>query len=500
MKLGAILVFSIITLMILPAYGDVTSLKADKAVYSINDKIVFSGTSNDPGEIVNVSIRNTFGNPVEFRNAVVNSEGHFTLVPIIADAQMFDKPGTYEVLAFGNYQQLQNGTRLTLDFSNNIITVLGLFDLKLSTIASKNVDEEKTLSFTVTVTDSTIENLQFSLSRNPPGTLINPTTGEFTWTPSDAQGGFPYTFDVVVNVGVLEDRQTITITVKDLSPPVPTPEPIPEPQPTPEPTPEPKETGIASFVDPNKDPQSYVDRYNTEEAYMDWFDKNYADRTIYEAVGLENPEPEKTLASFVDPNKDPQSYVDRYNNEESYMDWFDTNYPEYSSIYEAVGLDEPEVKELEFGECGVGTKLIDGFCKVVETSSGGGGCLIATAAYGSEMAPQVQLLREIRDNSLLQTQSGQSFMQGFNQFYYSFSPTIADWERESPAFKETVKLGLTPLLASLSILNHVDIDSEQEMLGYGIGIILMNIGMYFVAPVTIILKARKKFSFGAVLR
>ncbi len=127
---------------------------------------------------------------------------------------------------------------------------------------------------------------------------------------------------------------------------------------------------------------------------------------------------------------------------------------------------------------------------MVETS-GGGGCLIATAAYGSEMSPQVQLLREIRDNKVLSTESGNSFMTGFNTFYYSFSPTIADWERESPAFKETVKLGLTPLLASLSILNHVDIDSEQEMLGYGIGIILMNIGMYFVAPAIIVYRLRE---------
>ncbi len=85
-------------------------------------------------------------------------------------------------------------------------------------------------------------------------------------------------------------------------------------------------------------------------------------------------------------------------------------------------------------------------------------------------------------------------MTGFNTFYYSFSPTIADWERESPAFKETVKLGLAPLLASLSILNHVDIDSEQEMLGYGIGIILMNIGMYFIAPAVVIHVIKNKKS------
>ena len=67
-----------------------------------------------------------------------------------------------------------------------------------------------------------------------------------------------------------------------------------------------------------------------------------------------------------------------------------------------------------------------------------GGCLIATASYGSELAPQVQLLREIRDNTVLQTQSGTSFMNGFNHFYYSFSPTIADYDRECPAFKEVV--------------------------------------------------------------
>jgi peptidyl-prolyl cis-trans isomerase B (cyclophilin B) len=119
-----------------------------------------------------------------------------------------------------------------------------------------------------------------------------------------------------------------------------------------------------------------------------------------------------------------------------------------------------------------------------------GGCLIATAAFGSEMAPQVQFLREIRDNTVLQTESGTSFMTGFNQFYYSFSPTIADYERENPAFKEAVKIALTPLLTSLTLLQYVDIDSESEMLGYGIGIILLNIGMYFIAPAVLITKIR----------
>ena len=123
--------------------------------------------------------------------------------------------------------------------------------------------------------------------------------------------------------------------------------------------------------------------------------------------------------------------------------------------------------------------------------SNGGGCLIATAAFGSEMATQVQFLREIRDNTVLQTESGSTFMAGFNHFYYSFSPTIADYERENPVFKEAVKLMLTPLLASLTLLQYVDIDSESKMLGYGIGIVLLNIGMYFVVPAVLIMKVRK---------
>mgnify|MGYP001163974825 CR=1 FL=1 len=122
--------------------------------------------------------------------------------------------------------------------------------------------------------------------------------------------------------------------------------------------------------------------------------------------------------------------------------------------------------------------------------SNGGGCLIATAAFGSELDPHVQQLRELRDNTVLQTESGSVFMTGFNQFYYSFSPIIADYERENPAFKEAVKLTLTPLLTSLTLLQYVDIDSESEMLGYGISIILLNIGMYFIAPAVLITKIR----------
>ena len=163
-----------------------------------------------------------------------------------------------------------------------------------------------------------------------------------------------------------------------------------------------------------------------------------------------------------------------------------------STVVETIDEEPDEEPEPAMTQpiCGPGTVLKNNVC--VAEQEGGGGCLIATAAFGSEMAPQVQFLREIRDNTVLQTESGSTFMTGFNQFYYSFSPVIADYERENVAFKEAVKITITPMLTSLAILNYVDIDSEEEMLGYGIGIILLNIGMYFIAPAVVIFKIRNR--------
>ena len=127
----------------------------------------------------------------------------------------------------------------------------------------------------------------------------------------------------------------------------------------------------------------------------------------------------------------------------------------------------------------------------IDTSTDGGGCLIATAVFGSELAPQVQQLRETRDNVLLHTESGRAFLTSFNQFYYSFSPTIADWERQNSIFKQAVGVIITPLLTTLSILNYVDINSEAEMIGYGVAVILLNVGIYFAGPAIIIHKLKR---------
>ena len=116
---------------------------------------------------------------------------------------------------------------------------------------------------------------------------------------------------------------------------------------------------------------------------------------------------------------------------------------------------------------------------------GGGGCLIATAAYGTEMAPQVQFLREIRDNTVMSTTTGASFMTGFNQLYYSFSPTIADMERENPMFQEAVRAFITPMISTLSIMTLAEEGSEAEVLGLGISVIALNLGIYIAAPAAV---------------
>ena len=156
-----------------------------------------------------------------------------------------------------------------------------------------------------------------------------------------------------------------------------------------------------------------------------------------------------------------------------------------------------EGKSLGFNSpmCGEGTIEKNGQCvvdpdlKLKTKPSLGGGCLIATATYGTELAPQVQQLRELRDNQLLQTESGTSFMNTFNDFYYSFSPIIADYERENPMFREIVKITITPMITSLSLMEYAD--SEESVLGIGISLIILNLGMYFVAPMIIIWKIRQ---------
>jgi len=487
--------------MVPPAYSKVLTLDTDKhTFYVAGDTITFSGTTDTAYDLVVISVYDPpdkDGNTklVAAVSKIAGSDKKFE-DSLDIDSKKFTKHGIYSATAFlERGQPYEEGIKIFFDFSKDgspVIPSAYVIPIELKSINDLTTNEETNLVFTASLVNSYRGNdtLTFSLSNNPPtGASINPKTGVFSWTPSESQGPGSYTFDIVAKAGKAQDKKTITITVNEVADaPKPEPAPTPQPKPTPQPEPEPTKK-VPDFIDPKNGAQYYLDRYNNEPAYKKWFDTNFPDYTIKEAIELaipgsfSEPEPEKNIAPFVDPKQDPQYYIDRYNNEPSYKAWFDKSFPN-QTIYEAVGVEPPKT-----GICGKGTTFVNGVC--VTDQKEGGGCLIATAAYGSEMSQQVQSLREIRDKTVLGTNSGSSFMETFNSIYYSFSPTIADWERESPIFKNTVRIAITPLLTSLSILNYADIDSEEEMLGYGIGIILLNLGMYLVGPTFAIVKVRK---------
>jgi len=461
--------------MINPAYALLTSFSLQKDVYSNDEKIVFVGIESDGKKPVNVALYNPNGKFIDIiSDPKSDADGSFeTISRLVKD--LFSTKGVYTATGFTT--QIDSGTDIFLNYDGTRVSITQNIVLELKKIGDKSINEKETLSFTVTTTDSSLEDLEFKLDQNPPsGATIDSKTGLFSWTPTASQGPATYIFDIVVLKGPSEARETIRVTVSEPSVVAPPPEPK-------------SVSNVPDFVDPKQGAQYYLDRYNNEAAYKDWFDTNYPNYTIEEAIELAipdafpEPEPPKKIAPFVDPSQDPQYYIDRYNSEPTYKVWFDENFPD-QTIYEAVGVEPPKT-----GICGTGTKFVKGVCVVV--NQGGGGCLIATAAYGSEMAHEVQFLREIRDNTVLATDSGNAFMGTFNSIYYSFSPTIADWERQSPVFKNIVQTTITPLLTTLSLLSAVDIDSEEEMLGYGIGIILLNLGIYFAAPAIVVITVRK---------
>jgi len=136
----------------------------------------------------------------------------------------------------------------------------------------------------------------------------------------------------------------------------------------------------------------------------------------------------------------------------------------------------------------LGIVNMGGFCATVGEEPGPGvrdsACLIATAAFGSELAPQVQFLRNFRDNQILSTTAGQNFMTAFNTVYYSFSPQVADYEREQPWLQQTVRIAIYPLLGILTVSEKAYSASEGEYGAVAAGLVASAmIGAVYLAPV-----------------
>ena len=269
-----ILAFSLVgvllSLFVLPVYGEVETFWTDKLSYVKGDTITFSGTVDDETMgLVTIVIRDSNDEFVLLTQAMINPDNTFE-------------------------RSVE---------SNNKFTVHGIYN---------------STAFIVNMTEGSLIRFDFSLDGSPVIPSVN--------TKQNSQ-------PTQVNV-----PQTITTTT--------TPESEPQVELTSEPEPDSK---IASFVDPDKDPQYYIDRYNNESAYREWFDRNYPDITIEEAVGLDEKLKDSQgahIPGFPDPDKDPQYYIDRYNNESAYREWFDRNFPE-QTIYDVVGISIEEINDTE---------------------------------------------------------------------------------------------------------------------------------------------------------
>ena len=316
-KLVGFGILSLFLIMLAPVYAEVTEFSIEKNFYTIDERIVFVGTEDEGNTFVNVEMTDPNGGKSLLVTALSNSDGIFETNAKKVD-EFFSIIGMYEFTAFTI--QKDNGISVSLEFDGNKIAQPTKSILQLNSIPDKTVEVEKTISFTVSITDDSFIDTYdgrdpvYSLENAPVDATIDDITGKFIWTPSKSYGSFEdiiYNFDIIVNANNQEDRENISIIVKKAyDEPVIEPKAEPVVEPISEPVVEPTQLGIASFVDTTKDPQSYVDRNNNEPTYKEWFDENYS---------------------------------------------------QYSSIYEAVGLEEPE-----FGICGEGTKLIDGVCTIIQ--------------------------------------------------------------------------------------------------------------------------------------
>jgi hypothetical protein len=326
-KLAGFGILSLFLIMLVPVYAEVSEFSIEKNFYTNEEGLVFVGTEDEGRKLVSVLMTDPNGKESMLVSSISNSDGIFQTVPKNVD-DFFSIIGTYQFTAFTI--QKDNGKIISLEYDGNKVSEPVKHVLQLNSIQDNIVEVERTITFTASITDSSIINAVYTLEDAPISAAIDPVTGKFVWTPSKSYGSFEdviYNFDIIVTVGDKEDRENISITVKKaFDEPVVEPKVEPVVEPKVEPVVEPK---VEPVVEPKVEPVV---------------------------------EPTKSIvASFVDQTKDPQSYVDRYNNEPTYKEWFDENYSQYSSIYEAVGLEEPE-----FGICGEGTKLMNGVCTIVQ--------------------------------------------------------------------------------------------------------------------------------------
>jgi len=122
-------------------------------------------------------------------------------------------------------------------------------------------------------------------------------------------------------------------------------------------------------------------------------------------------------------------------------------------------------------------------------------CVIASVAYGSELAPEVQFLREFRDQAVMSTFAGSQFVKIFNAFYYSFSPSISRAIAGSPVLQASVRTLIYPLVASLRLAAATcQLCPQASQLMIVVSGVLASgmVGLVYVTPIMILLTAIRR--------
>jgi peptide/nickel transport system substrate-binding protein len=124
-------------------------------------------------------------------------------------------------------------------------------------------------------------------------------------------------------------------------------------------------------------------------------------------------------------------------------------------------------------------------------------CVIATATYGSEISPEVQFLREFRDQDIMNTMAGREFMTVFHVWYYSFSPNIASVIANNPMMQSIFKVLLYPLIGilHLSAATYTGFNFNSEIAVVMAGFMASAlIGVVYFSPIGILVSLRKRTS------
>lgn len=118
-------------------------------------------------------------------------------------------------------------------------------------------------------------------------------------------------------------------------------------------------------------------------------------------------------------------------------------------------------------------------------------CLIATATFDSELAPEVQFLRDFRDRQITNSFAGSNFMGLFDAWYYSFSPSVAQYEYSHATMRAMVRVTLYPLLGVLHVASstYALVGFQPELAALAAGLVASSlIGLVYLAlPVCAVL-------------